>query len=271
MEGVNGLRLDAGDGLPARIIKVHSLRKKHYVGRFAETVGTAMSKKASERWWVEGFAGPGRLYLPDEDQFYDGSPLDALGVRKPFTGYIFNDFSAQNAEALRRRVAGHSNTHVFNDDANSRSFIEEVIRLVPRHAYLVLYLDPEGLELDFATIDQFAAAFDRIDFLLNFPVRGVIRYLRAGHLTRARKVLDLRDPERLVGVNGEWGENVRRAFDDHLDLLDLCERTRRNIRSDGKNSPLYDLLLASRHPLARELFDRASAIEPDGQRQLFAG
>lgn len=265
---IAGIRIDPTDELVARPIKSHSLAKAHYVFRYADTVGTAMRRKF-ECWWIEAFAGPGRLCLVDEERFLDGSPLDALNIRKPFSGYVFNDFSRENAGALSRRIAGrHSNTHVCNFDANSPAFLQKIIKLIPRHALVILYLDPEGLELHFSTIHTFAAAFDRLDLLINFPVRGIVRYLSAGHSKLAASVLDLRDTAGLVGQDGKWSENVRSVMNDHLDLLGFSYRTRREIRTGRTNSPLYELLLASRDRTAVELFEKAAAIEPDGQRQL---
>ena len=41
------------------------------------------------------------------------------------------------------------------------------------------------------------------------------------------------------------------------------------ITLEEKNVPIYDVMLASRHPRAAELFDKAVEIRPDGQRSLF--
>ena len=266
---VDGIRIDPTDELVARPIKLHSLKKAHYVFRYADTVGTALRINFPERWWIEAFAGPGRLYLADEERFLDGSPLDALRIRKPFSGYLFNDFSRENADALSHRIAGrHANAHVCNLDANGPAFLQTATKLIPRHALVVLYLDPEGLELHFSTIDTFAAAFDHLDLVINFPVRGIVRYLSAGHSKLAASVLDLRDTAGLVGKDGKWGDNVRSVMNERLNVLGFPHRTRREIRTGQTNSPLYELLVASRDPKAVELFEKAAAIEPDGQRQL---
>jgi hypothetical protein len=62
-----------------------------------------MRKKPWPLWWVELFAGPGRLYVRDTDTFVDGSPLEALSIRNRFRGYVFADLDRACVDSLRRR------------------------------------------------------------------------------------------------------------------------------------------------------------------------
>jgi three-Cys-motif partner protein len=265
------LRLDQ-DGLLARVVKPHSLDKRHYVFRYADILGTAMRRKFP-LWWVELFAGPGRLWVAGEERFCDGSPLDALSIRHPLSGYVFADLDPRLTDALGERVAGHDrNVHVLTGDANSENIRREVFRIVPRDALVTLYLDPEGLELKLATIDAFARHYEHLDLLVNFPVTGLVRYLKAasGRPVLAASVLGIPDPERVVSTGADRA-NIRSVFHQHLDELRFVHRSTQPIRTHLTQSPLYDLLCASRNHRAPEFFESAKAIAPGGQRRFELG
>ena len=54
--------------------------------------------------YVELYSGPGRLLDESTGEEQPGSPLGALAVRKPFTRYVFSDFSQACVDALSARV-----------------------------------------------------------------------------------------------------------------------------------------------------------------------
>jgi three-Cys-motif partner protein len=225
-----------------------------------------------ELWWVELFAGPGRLYVEPLDELVDGSPLEALAVRHPFHGYLFADLDAECVAALKTRVSqtGHRNAHVRQADANGEPIRRVAFELIRPDALVELYLDPEGLELNFATIKLLAERLPRLDLIVNFPVRGVVRYVSAGHVRLAQSLLGITDTSVLAGENGQWS-NVRAAMNELLDELGFSHRTRRQVRLEHNRAGLYDLVVASRDPTAVRLFERANAIEPHGQRTFLLG
>jgi three-Cys-motif partner protein len=259
------------DGLLARPVQPHSRDKAYYASRYADVVGNAMHSKFNERWWVELFAGPGRLYVTPSEEFVDGSPLEALRIRKPFTGYIFADLHAKSVDALKSRIRarGHS-AHILLGDANDPVLHERILDLIPEGALVVLYLDPEGLELEFNTIRTFASRVKALDLLVNFPVNAVVRYLCAGHSDKVSRMLDYPDPQRLRREADSHGA-VRNAFEEKIAKLGFGHITRRQVRAAQTQSPQYDLILASRNPTAAKLFNKVNAIDPDGQRQLGLG
>jgi hypothetical protein len=69
LETESGLVVCEDDMLFARAISLHSADKAFLARTYAEIVGTAMRKKRWPLWWVELFAGPGRLYVRDTDAF----------------------------------------------------------------------------------------------------------------------------------------------------------------------------------------------------------
>ena len=254
------------EGLLSRVIHMHSSDKDHYVHYYADIVGTGMRQKFPLAW-VELFAGPGRLFNVDRERFEKGSPLRALDVRNPFGTYVFSDLDPACVASLRHRVGVTPGVHVLEGDANSARLLDEVRQLVSPDALVVLYLDPEGLELHFDTIRYFAQRYPRLDLLLNLQVRGAIRYLRApGNTTRAAHMLGTGDPRALIEqrANHRWGPSIREFFERQLRGLGYDHFETQVINSHSRNAHQYDLLLASRDPKAAEFFREAQRRGPRG-------
>ena len=253
-----------GDKLPARPIKSHSLDKRYLVSRYANIVSRALRGKLPV-YWVELFAGPGRLYVTDEDDFVDGSPIDALNVDSPFTGYVFSDLDPECVSALTERVrtSGQRGVHVFQGNANDPSLHGLIADLVPRNALMILYLDPQGLDLHFSTIAYFAERFDRLDVLVNFSPGYVQRAMGAGSRARPASVLGV-DPDDLSALR-EFRQ-IQQRFEENLEMEGLTHRAARAIRSAHNNAVIYQMLIASRSSLALKFFEQAAAVELSGQK-----
>lgn len=259
------------EGLYARLVHRHSARKAYYVGRYCDIVGKAMARQWPERWWIELFAGPGRLLEHETGRFLPGSPVGALNIEVPFTGYIFADLSDICVSCLGARTAGRDNVHVMHGDANDVGLLDAIAGIVPRNALAILYADPEGLDLHLETIRFFTARWPHLDLLLNLPTAGVVRYLRAGREERAVPVLGHTRPAELVQApqGRHYGPDVRTFFQRQLEGMGYEHFRVEPILLEGRNVPIYDLLLASRHERAAHFFDAAVSIRPDGQRALF--
>lgn len=261
------------EGLLSRVIHMHSADKDHFAYYYADIVGTGMRHKFSMAW-VELFAGPGRLLNVDAERFEPGSPVRALDVRHPFGTYVFSDLDPACVASLQHRVGGKPGVHILQGDANDPALHDQILQLVPRDHLVVLYLDPEGLELHFDTIRFFAARYPRLDLLLNLQVRGAIRYVRAGHTDMAARMLGTPDPGALVrGSRRDWGPSIREFFQRQLHGLGYDHFASQTIRSYSKNAEQYDLLLASRDGRAKQFFEEAQKRGPNGlmTMDLFGG
>jgi hypothetical protein len=122
--GDGALVRDDEDSL-ARVVQMHSLDKDHFAYYYADIVSSAMTGKFPSLWWIELFAGPGRLYCAPENPYYDGSAIRAMRTRRPFDGYIFNDLDPDCVRALRPRAHAALRSaqtpfgmHVCQGDAN---------------------------------------------------------------------------------------------------------------------------------------------------------
>jgi len=256
---------DPDDGLITRRIKPHSLQKSWLVTRYADIVSGGVARS----WpvvWVELFAGPGRLCL-DSHEFIDGSPLDALRVGTNFRQFIFSDIDPECVRALEDRARGRGQVDVLQGDANDRDLHDRIFRLIPDNAIVILYLDPEGLELQFSTIESFAARFKRrLDVLVNFSPNYIVRATMSGSFELPRSVLgrsrDDTDEFPTTRIS------VQEAFHELLENVGLNRRDSRPVPI-RQGVTLYQVLIASRHERAIELFQKAALVQHSGQRALF--
>ena len=265
------------DGLLARKVALHSLDKAHYARYYADIVGRSMQHAyGGPLAWVELFSGPGRLYVKDLKTFKTGSPIEALTIREPFDYYVFADLDPRCTDVLRQRVARTApelpNVHVLDGDANAAELHDRIISIVPKNALVVLYGDPAGLDLNFDTLRFFAERYKHLDLLLNVPVPGVVRALRAGHQGKAAKMLNHPSPIELIGpTSGRPGLSLRDWFQRQLGGLGYKYFASEVVKLHIKNVALYDVMLASREERAKQFFNEAVKRGPGGQYAMDVG
>jgi three-Cys-motif partner protein len=273
-----GLVPGIADGLPVRSVAGHSAQKARMVSRDLGTVGRAMRRKWFEVHYLELFSGPG--YLWDEALYEEvpGSPIQALTLDKPFDRYVFADYSPDCVEALRTRISRLSSGYpefpkwtVRQGDANDEEHLYEVCALLDPRALVIAYLDPAKPNLHWNTVELLARRFKYIDFIINLPVSGLHRSLAAGGVEKPAMMLNHPNPLELVNPEpGRTAQNIRAHYDEQLRGLGLIHIARRCVKTDWTNSPLYDVILASRHPAAVKLWERANpAPEAVPQANIF--
>jgi three-Cys-motif partner protein len=242
----------------SRLVCSHSIVKSAAARAYAEIVGVAMGGKRWPLWWVELFAGPGRLLIKETGAYVPGSPIEALSISRPFDGYVFSDLSFACTESLRRRVGERPDVTILKGDANSAELLDQVVAIVPRNALLVLYSDPEGLDTEWATLKFFIDRHKHLDLLLNLPVSGIVRAITGGYIDKASSMLDSPDPRELLEPYGpKRGQILREYFRLRLEYEGFEHLHSQTIKLVDRNADLYDLLLASRHPLAERFFRAA--------------
>jgi three-Cys-motif partner protein len=264
--------LSGPDGLAVRVVHTHSRKKSKKVAFYAEIVAAGMIGKWPSLWWVELHAGPGALFEAESHKLRDGSPLDALNVSRRYSGYVFVEYDAICAAALRERTQGIPDVYVIEDDCNGATVHDQIRAIVPTNALVVMYADPEGLDdLDFKTVQFFSERYAHLDWLINFPVAGAVRYLRAGNRDRAVKLLDHPNPVELIeqSTGRTYGPSLSDYFKRQLEALGHTCRYE-TIYLDVKNVPLYDLFFATKDKTGRamDFFDKACGVKASGQRTL---
>jgi three-Cys-motif partner protein len=263
------------DGLLARGVKPHSAQKSHMVSRGIDTVTSAMSNQwfTDEHGlqYVELYSGPGRLL--DEVTAVEqlGSPLEALAIRKRFTRYVFNDFSAECVEALEARTRNEPDVDVLCGSANDPKHLDAIANLLNDKALIIGYLDPaRPRDLHWSTVEFLAGRFNFIDLIINLPVNSTVRAISgaqaAGHRGpgAAGRLINHARPYELLrrSVTGKLIMNgsidaVREHFDKQLMTLGFKRPPRRTVDFPPGN-PYYDVLMASRHDRGRELWNKTN-------------
>lgn len=273
-----GLVPGISDEFAVRSVAGHSAQKARVVSRDLGTVGRAMNRKWFEVHYLELFSGPGLLWDEALREEVPGSPIQALMLDKPFDRYVFADYSPECVEALRTRITRLSSGYpdfpkwtVRHGDANDEEHLYQVCSLLDTTALVIAYLDPAKPNLHWTTVELLARRFKYIDFIINLPVSGIHRSLAAGGVEKPALMLNHPNPLELLHPEpGRTAQNIREHYNEQLCSLGLIHIARRCVKTAWSNSPLYDVILASRHSAAVKLWERANpAPEAAPQASIF--
>ena len=272
------------DGLLVRGVKPHSAEKSTLVSRGIDTVSSAMiGKSFAAKYgvqYLELYSGPGRLLDESTGKEQLGSPLRALGVRKPFTHYAFSDFSPECVAALSARVGKRDNVDVIRGDANDLGHLERIGQILNPRALVIAYVDPaRPQDLHWSTIEHLATQFKFIDLIINLPVNSLMRAILgahhggghrpgiAGRFLRHDAPIELIRPSAGRPNTRATIDAIRRHYDEQLMSLGFKKPARRTVNFPTDN-PYYDILLVSRHDRGLELWDKTNPVPTDPQLSL---
>jgi three-Cys-motif partner protein len=247
-----------------------------------------MRSKWPHRNYIDLFAGPGKNLIKGTGEILLGSPLISLVTRYPFTSYYFSELNPGNVAALEQRcaVSPHSNSvHIYNEDANRivSTVVSNIRQFSPRSLNLA-FLDPEGLELAWSTVALLGTL--RCDLILHYSQQGLSRFIEQAYSCNDETIVD-----RFFGTN-EWRNiyssryNRPRITGLHRELIDFYKdrlnslgyqevkqsdeiMTEPLIRNKRRNTPLYRLIFASKHPLGEEFWQKITRRDWHGQKQMF--
>jgi three-Cys-motif partner protein len=147
-----------------------------YLNRFA-----AACKKAGGWYALDLFAGTGLNWSMTRDREINGSALIALEAGTPEAIKVAVAESHAGAfEALAHRTERYGDrVECFNEDANR--VVANMLGLIPRRAPAFAFLDPEGSELEWSTVEAIAEhkrghSPNKIEQLILFPTdMGFVR------------------------------------------------------------------------------------------------
>lgn len=283
------------DTLPTRPARGYWVTQKlDYLARYLDMFITSMSTP-KQKWYalnyIDLFAGPGKCQM-DTGEIHLGSPLIALTARKPFSHYFFADLESSNIAALQQRTAASpqfANCHFYTGDSNIivRQVAVEIKTMDSscsqenRWPCLNLaFLDPEGLELEWATVETLAHL--RTDLIVHYSQMGLERNMPIAIEKSEETVVD-----RFFGCR-QWREiylEWRNRTGLHRQLMDFYKN---NLKALGyveikggdegwneplmrntKNAPLYRLLFASKHELGEKFWHTVNQRDIHGQTRLF--
>lgn len=176
--------------------------------------------------YIDAFAGTGDrtstrqeaatlLDIPQLDEMAKGSARVALEIEPPFGRYIFIEKQQSKSGALEQLKAEFPNRaiSILNDDANTA--VQRVCRETNWQSHrAVLFLDPYGMQVSWATLETVAAT-KAIDVWMLYPTgMGLNRLLTNDGEIPPEWQLAL---DRSLGCS-EWREHFYR-IDESLDLF----------------------------------------------------
>jgi three-Cys-motif partner protein len=253
--------VESPDGLPVRRVGAWTEEKLRFWNTYIEITTRAMKSKSgwSGLTYVDLFAGPGICQLRETKKRIPGSVLLAAQAPVGFSSIIACEKNPKFAAALEQRLAQQglsATSHVLVGDCNQE--INRTVELIPRRSLTLAFVDPAGLDANFATIEVLTRN-RRVDLLILFAdaydvARNVFTYA-----SQVQSKLD-----RVLGPNSDWRlelsrlmnptrESIRVLFSEmyqrqlrvHLGYQFFEQRTMR-----WRHLPLYRLIFAARHELA---------------------
>ncbi len=154
-----------------------TLLKLAVLKKYLSAFTIALSKKNFRLVYVDAFAGTGRcdVKIDGGSTIVDGSARIALQTTPPFHHYCFIELKPKKLIALNTLVADHPDRsiEIIQDDANAA--LQNLCRKYDwKNTRAVLFLDPFGLHVEWATLEAIART-ESIDVWYLFPYSGLYR------------------------------------------------------------------------------------------------
>jgi len=284
------------DGLPMRSSGPWAMEKLDYLQRYIDVFVTSMRNKPWRAMhYIDLFAGPGKCRTDDaRATVFLGSPLIALKAAYPFTRYFFIDLDADNIAALQKRCSASpraERVQCFSGDCNV--CVQDIVKQISEidrafidgkwHSLNLAFLDPEGLELHWATVAALAS-LNRMDLIIHYPQMALERVMPKAFQVDGWSSVDLffgnRDWRKIYTEWKDKQTGLHRQLIDHykqgLQSLGYREILQDDetgdeplIRNAKKRAPLYRLLFASKHPLGHDFWHQVTRRDVHGQGRLF--
>lgn len=224
--------------------------------------------KSLKRFYIDGFAGPGKL--PDEDsgEMVDGSPLIALKAEPRFTLCHFVEKDKATCEKLRNNTRGYDNARIWEGDCNE--WIPMILQTISRASPTLAVLDPTGVigQVKWATIRTIAQW--KTEIILNLPYHMAVRRLLPNDPSllspdRATQLGEYLPPgwqavycDTARGRRNLLCRKLLELYRDQLKSLGYTDVFASAVFRTEHSLPLYYLIWACKHPvgvrIARHVF-----------------
>lgn len=175
-------------------VKRHTCEMKYpLLRKYFNAYTIVVSNYFPRFFYIDGFAGTGKCREEHYGKEVDGSPLIALQLKYPFTDYIFIELNPKRKALLEKHVCkyrgkealchekerrdGRMKISIRAIEADINDSIRDVLSKIPQNMPCFIFLDPEGLELKWETVEE-CSKKPRAELLINFSISGVIRNLK---------------------------------------------------------------------------------------------
>jgi three-Cys-motif partner protein len=175
---------------------------------------------------------------------------------------------------------------MYTEDANRIvDTIVESIRMFSPNSLNLAFLDPYGLDLEWSTVAKLGS-LQRCDLIIHYSQQGFSRYIKKAHrVENVTKVDSFFGTDEWRDIYTAWCEEPKKRGL-HRELIDLYKRRLKSlgyqevaqpdemlkeplIRNKERNSPLYRLIFASKHPLGEQFWKAIIGRDVYGQKQMF--
>jgi len=265
--------LPEDDGLPIRSFGNWTRDKLHYLESYIYMFETSMRQmKWCARCYIDLFSGKGKYRVENQKDVYLGSPLIALTTKHPFTHYFFVDNEQENIDILKKRCSIVSNISKRFEVGDANQKVDTIVNEIksieqnrPEGTWTSLnlaFLDPDGLELEWKTIEKLAG-IRKMDLIIHYSQSGLTRnfenYVHANEETIIdrffgdfdwRKVYQkyhLKEPSNVHKhlIDYYKSKLVNLGYAEVKDIEDY--ETIEPVMRNTKRAPLYRLIFASKH------------------------
>lgn len=263
---------------------------------------TALKWQPFELVYIDAFAGAGKSKLRDswaesgessaplldldleaqEEQFIEGSPRRALGIRTPFNRCYFFDADPSRVELLNALKSEYPDRQIEISVGDGNAQIRGLLPNLQRpNIKGVAFLDPYGHHLHWETLRHLGLT-KKFEVIVNFPLGMAINRLitKTGEMRESwRSELDLcfgsNEWENLVYADKVdlFGNTVRSKVDDAAQRLLQYYNGRLkglfgyvakpSVVRNSQGMPIYYMLWAGPHKLGQKI---ASHILDQGER-----
>ncbi len=286
--------LPEDDGLPARTFGKWTSIKIDYLQRYIDLFETSMRGKPwCARCYLDLYSGAGKYQIEGQSGFHLGSALAGITTKHPFTHYFFVDKSQENIDVLSKRCESVTNIkkRLLVGDANTRvkEIVEEIKSLERNRSreqqwpsLNLAFLDPDGLELEWKTIDSLASV-TKMDLIIYYSQSGLTRNFDNCINLNTETDIDkfFGDREwRNIYKTSQRGKSLglhRKLIDyykhklstlGYVDVKDV-EDGSEPLMKNSKEAPLYRLIFASKHARGHDFWNKIIKKDKFGQSKMF--
>lgn len=284
--------LPEDDGLPIRVFGPWTSVKLDYLRRYVTIFETSMRGKPwRQRNYIDLYAGSGKYRETENGSVFLGSALVALTTEHPFTNYYLSDSCSDNIDVLKTRTKQSVYSIEYKvGDANQ--LVQQIVdqiqgidnqKLPGKWSSLNLaFLDPDGLELEWRTVQCLASLFT-MDLIIYYSQYGLNINFENCYLAKTETDLDRffgtdqwrRIYERwktkgsISGIHRElidfYKSNLSSlGYSDIHDQEEGCEPIMRNT----KKAPLYRLIFASKNKRGHDFWKKVTERDLYGNKRL---